>query len=74
MRSQLRPRETAIKPTGRLETLFDVVMIDMTMMKNSRAVVLMVLFMKRTIQSRGYLIHSRMSVNIHTSFAIGGAA
>ena len=59
-----------MNPTGRFWTLFDVVMMDMTMMKNNSAVVLMVFCMKRMRQSSGYLIQSLMSVSIQTSFVI----
>lgn len=70
MSNQFKPKDTAMKPTGRFLTLFDVVITERTMMKKSKAVVRIVLFMKRTMQRRGYLLHSRMSVNMQTSLVM----
>lgn len=59
-----------MKPTGRFLILFEVVIIERTMMKKRRAVVRMVFCMKRTMQRSGYLFHSRISVNMQTSLVI----
>ena len=67
IKTQLRPSDTAMKPTGKFEIFCDVVIIEITMMKNSKAVVRMVFCARRMITSKGYFFQSLTSVNMQAA-------
>lgn len=70
IKAQLRPKETAMKPTGSSSTFCDVVKREMTMMKNKSAVVRMVFCANLMMHKKGYFIQILLSVSMHTSLVI----
>lgn len=70
IKPQFNPSAIAIKPIGSSSMVCAVVSKDMTMMKNSNAVVRIVFCPSLTTRRNGYFNHNLLSVSMQTSLLI----